>query len=170
VLPPPHPAQQRDSDLNRDIGINAFDIEKEQRKERLENQSLIASFPFPAERFADINEADLTSFDSSRNVFKQPFQSRQVLPTRTEKETKEKITKQFSLRQNLVQLEEPRSSSDLLFPDFRGRSLFDKFPYPSVSESNTKDISNPAQSLFFGSPSSNINMEDGSYTIVTFFG
>ena len=131
---------------------------------------MIASFPLPAERFAEINEADLTSFGSLRNLLNQPFPSRQVLPTRTEKEAEETLRKPFGSEQNVAQLEETRSSPDIHPPDIRGRSLFDNFPFTSVSESNTKDISNLAQSLFFGPPSSNINMEDGSYTIVTVFG
>jgi hypothetical protein len=169
-LAPPHPAQQRDSNRNREIRIKTFDIEGVQTEERLENQSLLASFPLPAERFAKINEAGLTSFDSSRTVVNQPFPRRQVLTKSMGEEAEKSLQKPFGSEQNLVPLEEPRSSFDISPSNFRGRSLFKNFPFPSLSESNTKDISNPAQSLFFGPPSSNVNMEDGSYTIVTVFG
>ena len=170
MLPPPQPSQQRDSNSNREIRINTFDLESIQTEERFENQAFIESFPLPEERFAEINEGDLTSFDSPRTMLNQPFRSRQVLPTRTEKGPEEKLRNPFGSEQNPVQLEEPRSSSNIIPPSFGGRSLFNNFPFTSVSLSNTKDISNPAQSLFFGPPSTNINMEDGSYTIVTVFG
>jgi hypothetical protein len=169
-LAPPHPAQQRDSNRHTEIRINTFDLEREQTEERLDKQSLRASFPLPAERFANIKEADLTSFDNSRTVLSQPFPRRQVLPKSMGEEAERSLQKPFGSEQNLLSLEEPRSSFDNPPTDFSGRFLLNNFPFPSDSESYTKDISNPAHSLFFGPPSSNINMEDGSYTIVTVFG
>ena len=105
VFPPPHPAQQRYTDINMEIRINTIAIEREQTEE-----SQIANHCLQASLF-------LKSFYSSRTVLNQPITIRQVLPTTTEREADGKLRKPLASEQNLP-------------PNMRGRciSIISHFP------------------------------------------
>jgi len=155
---PPHQQQSKERSKAERINIS---VENVGTIRRLEEQVSFKSFPKPEERFAQISSADLPSV---------------ALPnirTVTSKDGRNEIPVRSQLRQDQIldQLEQPRSSSDFFQQRFNPKSLFDNFPsFSSITPNpDTFNGPNPPKFLDFGPFTSNINMEDGSYTIQTVF-
>ena len=126
---------------------------------RLEEKISFKNFPEPEERFAEINSADTASLTNIQTIASKD--GRNESPVRSP----------FRQDQILDQLEQPRSSNDFFQQRFNPKSLFDNFPSFSAITPNSDAINRPSppQFLDFGPFTSNINMEDGSYTIQTVF-
>jgi len=165
--------QQRLETRQRDEGVRLA-LENEGINETFKEQVSLSKFPEPEERFAQISATDRTSAFLS-NIQTQRIggidRPRALLSNIRTATSSDLMTESpmRSQEQNFIQLEEPRSSNELFEQRFDPTSLFDNFPSFSSITPNNNERLNPRQFLDFGPFTSNINMQDGSYTITTVF-
>jgi len=168
--------QQRLEMRQREEGVRLA-VENEGINETFQEQISFSKFPEPEERFAQISATDRPS------AFLSNIQTQQIggidrprallsnirTATSSDLMTESPMRSQIRQEQNFIQLEEPRSSNELFQQRFDPTSLFDNFPSFSSITPNNNERLNPRQFLDFGPFTSNINMQDGSYTITTVF-